>query len=256
MKENSIQNIYAYCDRWCEKCAFGSRCEGFVSNENITKEKQIEKDERNRKFWEKVQRFSLEANDFIERTAKLKGVNLLEFEGIPHQVKFDLFQRKAVSNTVLKAGRQYEDRVDDWLDKLTEQKRLVVVETAMGGAYRVKINLQNGFKPDWVNQMLGVLLRYQLQLYLKISRGYYSKGNAEKNAENSREATADSLGVVKEVVDLVDRSMAAWYVCMQAIPDQDDAEIEAILVLLVRIKNKLIKEFPKAKGFVRPGFDA
>lgn len=255
MKEKMIQDIYAYCDRWCEKCAFGSRCQGFVSNKNSTKEERVEKDEQNRQFWDRVQQLSLEANDFIEKNAKVKGVDLLAFEGIPHQVKFDLFQRKAVSNKVLKAGRQYEDRVDDWLDKLTEQNRLVIVETAMGGAYQVKTSLKNGFSADWVNQMLGVLLRYQLQLYLKISRGYYSKGKAEENTESSREAMVDSLGVVKETIELIDRSMAAWYVCMQAIPTQDDAEIEGILILLMRIKNNLMIAFPEAKGFVRPGFD-
>ena len=51
-----IENIYAFCDRWCERCAFGARCEAFAAPEKIRKpENLLADDERNRIFWEDIE---------------------------------------------------------------------------------------------------------------------------------------------------------------------------------------------------------
>jgi hypothetical protein len=33
-KDDYIDSIFNYCDRWCERCAFTSRCRSFAMSEN------------------------------------------------------------------------------------------------------------------------------------------------------------------------------------------------------------------------------
>ncbi len=255
MNNNLIPGIYLYCDRWCERCAFASRCEGYAAPRKLSDGQLKEQEEKNRLFWLRLSENLPQAVSYIQKAASEKGIDLLRFENIPRQVKFDLFQRKAVSNDVLKAGRRYEDKVDDLLDELTEQGVLVFAETELGGAFRFSGEMSGEPEKQWVNDVLAVIVRYQLQLYLKISRAYYSRGKAAEESAESKSFSDDALGVVKSTAELIDRSLSAWFVCLNVFPDRFRSGIEEILFLLTAIKNNLLKEFPAALSFVRPGLD-
>jgi hypothetical protein len=250
-----IENIFAYCDRWCERCAFTSRCRGFVNNENLPVTELLKTDEKNRQFWENVNAFLPEATTFVKETAQKNNLDLTTFDNIPKQVKFDLFQRKAISNNVLKSGRQYEDMVDDWLDNQMENNCIVAVETRLGGAYKIVSSVISNEEQNFVNDMISVIVRYQLQLYLKISRAYYSKGISAEQNDSNKEAATDANGTVKAVLEMIDRSLSAWYVCNTKIHNGSDEDIFQIMVLLTRIKNNLLSDFPESHKFIRPGFD-
>jgi len=53
--ENSkhISGIYNYCDRWCERCPFTSRCLNFEMSEEKFDDPQS-RDLNNEAFWEKL----------------------------------------------------------------------------------------------------------------------------------------------------------------------------------------------------------
>ena len=48
-----IQGIYNYCDRWCERCAFTSRCMNFALSEEHFDDPQC-RDINNKAFWVKL----------------------------------------------------------------------------------------------------------------------------------------------------------------------------------------------------------
>ena len=48
-----IPGIYNYCDRWCERCAFTSRCMNFAMEKEFFQE-QESSDEMNAAFWETI----------------------------------------------------------------------------------------------------------------------------------------------------------------------------------------------------------
>ncbi len=260
-----IENIFAYCDRWCERCAFTAKCKGFVNNNNLPVSDLLKSDEQNRIFWKKTGEILPKAISFIENTAKHNNIDLTVFENIPKQVKFDLFQRKAVSNNVLKAGRQYEDMVDDRIDKEIDNGRIIAVETQLGGAYKINPSVIQAPEQEFINDMISIIMRYQLQLYLKISRAYYSKGISSEvlsieNASDEKDkisddAATDANGTVKALLEMINRSISAWYAYAIKTGTDDDKEIFEIMLLLTRIKNNLISDFPEAMKFIRPGFD-
>jgi len=249
MHENNpkyITHIYNFCDRWCARCAFTNKCEAFV-----TAEKNAD-DETNQLFWEKLERQLPKAEKWLTESAKQKGISLTEFDPPKEKKNFDLFQRDAKSNAVLKAGRLYEDLVDDWFDAATEKFGLQTIETDQGAAIRIpegKSDL-SGLKTD---DLLEVILRYQLQVYLKLSRCFYSRGKEAEN-EDSEAEIKDSIGAAKSTLALLDRSMAAWKLVLDVLPKSAESIFE-ILVLLQRLRHNIKLEFPEADAFVRPGYD-
>ncbi len=249
-----IPNIYAFCDRWCERCPFGMRCEAFAAPAEIRKPENMEADdETNRLFWEKLEGRLPETLRYITQAAHEKEAVLNDFPGISTRAKFDLFQRKAVNNMVLKAGRRYEDMVDDFLDDRAEAGEIAMDEFKPGSVFKISHALLSPDKKRQADDLLSVVMRYQLQLYLKLSRTYYSKGREEEEKPSGTGPTG-SDGTAKVCLLLINRSLSAWHGLMEFFPASAD-EILEILFLLVRMKNRLEAEFPLAGQFRRPGFD-
>ena len=250
-----IENIYAFCDRWCERCAFGARCDAFAANEAIRKPETLEADdEKNRIFWERIEADLPEAMLYLDQKAQEKKADLKDFPGISTRAKFDLFQRKAVNNMVLKAGRKYEDRVDDFLDEAADAGKIAMDELQPGSVFKLTDENLAADKKQNANDLIAVVMRYQLQLYLKLSRAYYSRGREEEGEQKVAGGRRESDGTARVCLLLIDRSLSAWHGLLEFFPEKADA-IDEILFLLVRMKNRLEEEFPRAYQFVRPGFD-
>ena len=70
-----ISGIYNYCDRWCERCSFTSRC----LNCAIVEEQfgDLEKvDQLNEAFWEKFSEMLQSTLEMIKEMAKEQGIDL------------------------------------------------------------------------------------------------------------------------------------------------------------------------------------
>lgn len=250
-----IENIYAYCDRWCERCGFGARCQAYAARKEIRHPENLEADdEKNRIFWERLENEATEVQNKIKLKAAQKNIDLTEFEGVSTKAKFDLFQHKLVNNMVLKAGRLYEDKVDDFLDDMAGAGRIVMDEFQPGSVFKIIADDLPETSKEEANTMLDIIMRYQLNLYLKLSRAYYSKGREEENGLSVDKGSRESDGTAKVSLALINLSLVAWYHLQHFFPDQTTA-INEIMYLLMRIKYHLETEFPHASTFIRPGFD-
>ena len=240
-----ILNIYNFCDRWCEKCGFTANCEA-----STKKDTEPDEDSRNRLFWQNIENQLPEFKKLIIDTANNKDLSLTEFEPPKQKKNFDLFQRDAKSNIILKAGRLYEDMVDDWFDDAIDKNIIEIVETPSGSAHKLSTVTQVENSTQ-LNNMFEVVLRYQLQVYLKLSRTFYSRGVEVEKEESEH---IDSLGTAKAVLSLLDRSLASWGIILENKLFDYDTSFD-MLLLIIRLENNIELEFPDARSFVRPGLD-
>ncbi len=244
--EKIIPGIYLYCNRWCEMCPFTVRCEAFGADKSFH---NGEHDEKMKQFWQDLESGIAENEERIVALAAEKGISLSEFDEPTQKKDFDLFQKGAKSNLILKAGRDYEDLVDDWFDKALEEYGLAMVETKNGAMPKLDTILPGNEK---ANQMFEIVLRFQLQVYLKLSRMFYSKGR--EGAELEEGVEADNPNAVgKTTLETLKRSFAAWSVIAEKYPE--DKMIFEILILILRLKNNIIAEFPETEKFERLGLD-
>ncbi len=75
-----ISGIYNYCDRWCERCPFTSRCLLYATETEDEDESPESRDITNETFWRKLGSIFQDAQDMIASWAEEAGVDLTEID--------------------------------------------------------------------------------------------------------------------------------------------------------------------------------
>ena len=70
-----ISGIYNYCDRWCERCSFTSRCMNFAMGEEQFADPETQ-DLNNEAFWEKLSETFQVTLDLVKEMAEEAGIDL------------------------------------------------------------------------------------------------------------------------------------------------------------------------------------
>lgn len=120
-KQKFIPGIYNYCDRWCERCTFTSRCRNYESSGKLSPEQL---DINNKAFWNNISSNFSKAIELLRKAAKERGIDLdkpmtkeeeLEYE------KRETFLKKATENhALIKLCRKYEKTARPFLKKSEE----------------------------------------------------------------------------------------------------------------------------------------
>jgi hypothetical protein len=243
-----IPGIYNYCDRWCERCPFAARCENYAPYFEGDENELIARDNANKLFWDKIDSRIPQVLDLVNSLAEERGVDISDIEIIKNGKKFDLFQGKAQTNEVLKVGRKYEDQVDDWFDDACEK---YPIRAESFTESELKLAKGSGFENvDEINEAIDIIFRYQLQIYLKLSRAFFSKG---KELAGEQEGD-DSVGAARLVMEFIERSLVSWHVIYTAFEKEREA-ILPVIFNLASLRNRMLKEFPEVMSFKRAGFD-
>jgi len=245
-----ISGIYNYCDRWCERCAFTSRCMNYALSEDDFDSPES-KDIRNKAFWDKLHGIFKVTLEMVKEAAEEMGIDL---DSIDH--KEAAKQEERVHKTVKKqlycrAAMKYIKMVNDWFDsnkKLLEDKADELQTIAEAGI--------PGVRPDHeavkIQDCLEVIHWYQHQIYVKLCRA--ASGMIRGELEDLEYFPEDANGSAKVAIIGIERSIAAWGWLLNQFPDQE----QSILELLAHLKNLLrrVEEaFQDARSFVRLGFD-
>lgn len=225
-----IEGIYNYCDRWCERCTYSSRC----LNYSIDQEKfgdVKEKDISNEEFWKGLQEIFSETNEMIRESIREMGgdPDSLPDEEIPDIKTEDRF--------LVKLARKYSEDVRNWFEDplYVSEKESILLEE----------------KRQKIDEIAEVIFWYQHQIEVKFRRAFFDLGLNDSEEKFGRD---DSNGSVKVALIGIDRSIGAWGKLLHVLPQREKSILQ-ILYLLERIKDIAEKSFPKARSFIRPGFD-
>ena len=243
-----IEGIFNYCDRWCERCPLASKCESYAPYFEGSKNELQKRDEENKLFWSTIDDKINEAVDFVEKKAVEKDVDISDIEEIKGGKKFDLFQGMSQTNEVLKVGRKYEDMVDDWFDDAMEK---YPISSGSLSESDLKLAKDSGFENiEEINNAIEIIFRYQLQIYLKLSRAFFSKS---KEAAGEQEGD-DSLGAARMVLEQIERSLVSWFILFNSFKEERESILK-VMFTLASLRNRMLKEFPDVFDFKRKGFD-
>jgi hypothetical protein len=221
VRDGFIVGIFNYCDRWCETCAFTSRCRLFA--------------------------------DVAEIEAKLDP-NLKEVADAP-----PLAEEMAPPPQRMKEMiQEINDATNDTtLDKQAEPRQpppehLLIEARADDYFTRAHTWLRAlAFPLNDVSDPRAVINWFHLQIVVKVHRAV--RGLAEDDPRD-RDWPADHDGSAKVALLGIERSHAAWLEAVErGIVTRSDAE--PLISDLVWLEDALERVFPNAHAFVRPGFD-
>jgi hypothetical protein len=249
LNPNHIPGIYNYCDRWCERCSFTSRCAVYEGTSNLPPEQN---DINNKAFWDGLSQNFADAITLLHEGAKKHGITIEplsdeEWETYKKQEKAG--RDKAKKHPLIKNCEAYLLQAKALLDKkdLLKQKGAAILQHAELGIKNME-ELKN--EVGELGNCLEIVQWYLFQIQIKFMRAMPMM----PEDEGDETFTSDSNGSAKVALIGVDRCIMAWQKILQLLPDEEDAILQ-LLALLQRIQALGEKAFPNARKFIRPGLD-
>ena len=229
-----IDGIYNYCDRWCERCPFTSRCLVYATeaDEEVSLKEQ---DVANTAFWKELDSVFQETLSLIPEWATASDFDLTSLEDTSRKRK-----RQQVDNhPLVLTAKKYANSASDWF-------RQVDVEQTSDNA--------SPQPNEQINTARDVVQWYQYQIAVKTMRALSGRTEEFDLDTETSESLKDSDGSAKVALIGIDRSMAAWRLMQLAAP-QSATSIIPLILQLARLRNRTESEFPEARHYIRPGFD-
>lgn len=245
-----IAGIYNYCDRWCERCPFTSRCMNFAMGEEQFGD-QESLDITNDLFWQKMTETLQVTLDLLKEMAEEKGIDLDSLEMDDTEEEEKLIEEATENHECCRAARAYADMVDRWFDS-TEA---LFQKWKDGTDSETEINPPEagpGEGSDSLNDSVQVVRWYQFQIWVKLVRAV--RGAFHEDSDFEEEYQKDSDGSAKVALTGIDRSIAAWGEIRKHFLVQEKETIE-LLLHLEGLRKRVEEVFPMAREFIRPGFD-
>ena len=244
-----ISGIYNYCDRWCERCPFTSRCLNFEMSEEKFGDPQS-RDINNEAFWEKLGETLHETLTMLKEMAAEKGIDLDDID-IDEEDAESSLEEKSVVHMTTHLAKSYISMTNDWFDaNVYIHEDDAGTFEAISAPDSVLSTLPKDTGP--LIDAVDVIRWYQHQIYVKLNRAYHSSRDEEFEILN--DFPKDSDGSTKVALIGMDRSISAWGELLKFFPHQEEAILD-IISHLDRLRHRTEAEFPDARAFVRPGFD-
>lgn len=225
-----IPGIHNYCDRWCERCAFVSRCTVGISEFEMD---GPELDMKNKEFWEHLSMVFQAAYEMIAEGAQEMGIDIDES-------KAEIIEPVHHKTIVKTLAEKHGFRLIKWLEA---NKSLFIqkAETFLLTNENHLVTFQDA---------IDVIRWYSLFIAVKIHRAHlpaydFDDEEVDRYGKN---------GSAKIALIGVSRSLEAFSFLYNHMPEQED-EILVFLADLSRIQKLMLKAFPDAMNFKRPGFD-
>lgn len=251
MTNEIIPGIHNYCDRWCERCVFTSRCAIY---ENETELSPEELDITNKAFWDRIGQNFVKAQELLRKAAAEHGVDLeaIDPATAERSQQRERLQAESRNHPLALLSLEYSKIGRDWLK--TQPGMLDRLET-LKSELTMGIESEEGAKKETatIRDSLAVIQWYLVFIHVKISRALMGRVN-DYEWDEDNEFPRDYDGSAKIAIISIERSINAWSALFDILPDHEDHFLK-VLSMLQKIKTMTEEEFPGAKGFVRPGFD-
>ena len=247
-----IKDIYAYCDNWCDRCAFTARCFNFAQRQAL--EKELGFDPTNEEEGAKKMLHTLQSSfditrELIERGAAKNGIDIhspefqdwMETAGEEQRQQFEAARAHPLSQ----AADEYSFSVHNWF-----QRRGMELQRRIARAQASDEVHPDQLQPEDVEDAIEVIHWYQFQPSATLT-GIFC---AEEIEEIKERTTDHNNGQMKTILIGLDRSLLAWGKVQMFWP-QEAEKMMRLTSLASELRLKLELAFPQARDFIRPGLD-
>lgn len=247
--ESFIEGIYNYCDRWCEKCPYTSKCMVYATEQQDSSDPET-RDINNEKFWNQISNSFQLAMEMLHDFAEEEGIDLENIDSQAIEAAKQKVREKAEDHPAAQQAKKYGRKVNQWFEEASGD--FEDIEEAM--LTKLKLGLpEDDIKQEAerLGKLTEIIRWYQHQIYVKIMRALQARYDSFDESDSIQN---DANGSAKVALMGIERSMSAWVKLLNHFPNFEEA-VFSLLVLLEQTKRSLLDTFPKAKRFIRPGFD-
>ena len=260
-----ISGIYNYCDRWCERCPFTSRCMVYATESaNSINDDPESHDINNAKFWQKLEGLFRETHALILEWAEEMGVDLESAEAEAAIAERGQQREEAKEHPLSLSARHYAEIVQEWFkEEFAVEENVHDDMTGTANSAEEDINVSDAVEVIRWYQFFIAAKTYRALMGLEdigdedvsdIDIDPFSDDEIDDEDVLLHAAYHDSDGSAKIALIAIDRSLSAWSVMQTALPEKTESTVP-MLIELEKLRRGIEQIFPRARDFVRPGFD-
>ena len=272
---NLISGIYNYCDRWCERCQFTSRCFLYASEQADPDLDDPEvRDINNEKFWRKLQDIFRNTAEMLAEWADETGVDLNSIDVSEEMAERERAAEAAEQSELSQRAQAYITSVNNWFrDEFNSEENVHDDMQTLSPSEDEDITIQDAVAViRWYQFFIAVKLMRALSggieadedealiddddLSMDFLTDYEAADDEEMDYDEiaARTERMDANGSAKVALVAMDRSIAAWRSLQISLPDKSET-IKPMLVELSGLRVSVEARFPRARDFIRPGLD-
>src|ERR1700730_2561169 len=259
-----ISGIYNYCDRWCERCPFTTRCLVYATERaaDVSDDPEVH-DINNAKFWSRLESIFRETHEMIVEWAQEAGLDLETLEAEAVQADREQQRHDAKQHELSLSARRYAEMVERWFGEEFAVEQNVHDDTT-GKSKSTEDYID-------VSDAIEVIRWYQFFVAAKVFRALLARdrpvtdeeltgedifSGAELDEDEAYIAAVenDADGSAKIALIAIDRSSSAWRILQSSLPEKAESIVQMLLEL-ERFRRATEQTFPNARDFIRPGFD-
>lgn len=257
-EENFIPGVFNYCNSWCERCRFRLRCRNYamMADEegnpiDLDDDGALERIEENMrkamgllKAWKEEDVQDDDEDDGMEEPD--------ERDQAEWMAEMEREKEFARNHPLAKLTMSYSQMARRWLEVHEEQLNRKVArlkEQALEGPDRASLKREH----DELTDAIEVVQWYVFMIHVKTQRALHGMKDMNDEIWESP-MQSDANGSAKVALLSAEATMSAWVSITEIMPEVLD-EILPLLSQLQQTIMGLLKVFPDARRFVRPGFD-
>src|SRR5262245_28114366 len=157
-----ISGIYNYCDRWCERCPFTSRCLVYATEQADDERFSPEsRDINNEAFWRRLSTIFQETREMVEEWANEAGIDLKDIPDDDGRQSRKRKKQQVDHHPLAKAGKKYASATTDWFREFDQTPELSDVKV-------IDSDTENA--SEQIQEAREIIYWYQYQIAVKTMR--------------------------------------------------------------------------------------
>jgi len=248
----NIDGVHNYCDGWCERCGFVTRCAIYPS---LAREPMPKAD--NPLFEHLKDRFD-QVRTLVARRSTFSSEEALKNVGDVSAADSAICAREQARrderrrhDPILREARAYSDLVGAWFEVESDSMRA----HADALVRRAEVENVDGISLIELARILDAveIVRHDcLLIFVKLRRAIAGRDDSEREGWDDDPVQNDHNGSAKLALACIDRSEGAWRAIAQWYPTTGG---RALADQLAALRAAVEERFPRARAFLRPGFD-
>jgi hypothetical protein len=249
----NIVGVHNYCDGWCERCGFASRCVVYASlardpmlkADNPLLEHLTDRFDQVRTLVARRSTFSIE--EALKKIGELNAADSAAYDR--EQARRDERRRR---DPILREARAYSDLVGAWFE--VESNGFRAHADAL--VRRAEVENVDDISLAELARILDSIeiVRHDcLLIFVKLRRAIDGQEDSGRDGWDEDPVQNDHNGSAKLALTCIDRSEGAWRAIDQWYPPGGGAR--ALAEQLAELRTAVEGRFPRARAFLRPGFD-
>ena len=252
-KPGTISGIYNYCDRWCERCAFTARCSNYrfmkklegLINEELGDDEQGHIPPIQASIQIVEMRSGTPMDSIMEDTDPV--------EETIENAKQEEANRKMQEHPLYRLTDNYSNEVfdiikarnkEDFLEGITIDPELATQLGAPSEPDIYKI----------ISEKHPAILHLSILVFVKTARALGNWFDLLEEGDPHGFTKQDMNGTAKLVLVIIDELLEEWMKLRTTQPAFEE-KANQLFDDLLKIRDLTEEQFPKARGFKRPGLD-